>query len=101
MNASAKIITYYLGGIIIMQKKNPIIGAVLGFFILGLPYSGGVKKGLIALVVLCIVSSAIASLGMPILCIIPNLVGAYLGHTWTNEYNAAIDGQLSTTTETM
>ena len=84
-----------------MQKKNPIIGAVLGFFVLGLPYSGGVKKGLIALVVLCIVSSAIASLGMPILCIIPNLVGAYLGHTWTNEYNAAIDGQLSTTTETM
>jgi len=74
-----------------MQKKNPIVGAVLGFFILGLPYSGGMKKGLIALVVLCIVSSAIASLGMPILCIIPNLVGAYLGHTWTNEYNASID----------
>ena len=58
-----------------MEKKNPTIGAILGFFILGLPYSGGWKKGLIAFVVLCIVSSAIASLGMPILCIIPNLVG--------------------------
>ncbi len=84
-----------------MQKKNPTIGAVLGFFILGLPYSGGMKKGLIALVVLCIVSSAIASLGMPILCIIPNLVGAYLGHTWTNEYNAAIDGQFVTPADSM
>ena len=84
-----------------MQKKNPTLGAVLGFFVLGLPYSGGMKKGLIALVVLCIVSSAIASLGMPMLCIIPNLVGAYLGHTWTNEYNAAIDSQSSDTAEAL
>ncbi len=84
-----------------MQKKNPTLGAILGFFVLGLPYSGGMKKGLIALVVLCIVSSAIASLGMPILCIIPNLVGAYLGHTWTNEYNAAIDNQSSDTAEAL
>ena len=84
-----------------MEKKNPTIGTVLGFFILGLPYSGGMKKGLIALVALCIVSSAIASLGMPILCIIPNLVGAYLGRTWTLEYNAAIDGQSSDTAEAL
>ena len=84
-----------------MEKKNPTIGTVLGFFILGLPYSGGMKKGLIALVALCIVSSAIASLGMPILCIIPNLVGAYLGRTWTLEYNAAIDGQGTETPATL
>ena len=58
-----------------MEKKNPTVGTILGFFILGLPYSGGMKKGLIALVALCIVSSAIASLGMPL------------------EHNAAIDGQ--------
>lgn len=73
-----------------MQKKNPTIGAILGFFILGLPYSGGMKKGLIALVALCIVCSAIASFAGQ-LSLVANLVGAYLGYTWTKEYNAAID----------
>lgn len=82
-----------------MQKKNPIIGAVLGFFILGLPYSGGVKKGLIALVALCIVCSAIASFAGA-LSIVANAAGAYLGYKWTNEYNAAIDaGEPQETTE--
>ena len=82
-----------------MQKKNPTIGAILGFFILGLPYSGGLKKGLIGLVALCVISSAIAAFVSPHLSIIANAAGAYLGYKWTNEHNAAVDGEPQQPTE--
>ncbi|MBQ9365905.1 MAG: phospho-N-acetylmuramoyl-pentapeptide-transferase [Schwartzia sp.] len=76
-----------------MNKKSPVLGAILGFFVLGLPYSGGMKKGLIGLVVLCIISWALASFVSPTVSIIANFAGAFLGHTWTNEYNANIDAK--------
>ncbi len=75
-----------------MQKKNPIVGAVLGFFVLGLPYSGGMKKGLMALVALCVVSWALAVFVSPSASVLANIVGAFLGYTWTNEFNATAGG---------
>ena len=40
-----------------MSKKSPIIGAILGFFILGLFYSTGfTKKGVIAVIALMFIS---------------------------------------------
>ncbi len=77
-----------------MQKKNPILGAVLGLFLIGLPYSGGWKKGLIAFVGLTVVAvAANMMLGTAMFSFVADAIGAYLGYTWTNEYNAAIDAQ--------
>ena len=84
-----------------MQKKNPIIGAVLGFILLGLPYSGGWKKGLIACVGLIVVGVALNMLlNTSMFSIIVDAVGAFLGYTWTNEYNAAIEAGVTDSTET-
>ena len=81
-----------------MQKKNPIIGAILGLFLIGLPYSGGWKKGLIAFIGLTVVAvAANVMLGTALF----SFVGAYLGYTWTNEYNAAIDAQGTETPTTL
>ena len=79
-----------------MEKKSPVIGGVLGFFIIGLIYAGGVKKGLIYFVGLCALSTAIAACVTPHLSIVANAIGAYLGYTWVNQHNAAIDGSVST-----
>ncbi len=77
-----------------MQKKNPIIGAILGLFLIGLPYSGGWKKGLIAFIGLTVVAvAANVMLGTALFSFVADAIGAYLGYTWTNEYNAAIDAQ--------
>ena len=78
-----------------MEKKSPILGAVLGFFIIGLFYSGGFKKGGLAFVGLCILSSVIAACISPSFSIIANAAGAYLGYTWINEYNASIDSEVT------
>ncbi len=85
-----------------MQKKNPIVGAILGLFLIGLPYSGGWKKGLIAFIGLTVIGvAANMMLGTALFSFVVDAVGAYLGYTWTNEYNAAIDSQLSAGAETM
>ena len=85
-----------------MQKKNPIIGAILGLFLIGLPYSGGWKKGLIAFIGLTVVAvAANAMLGTALFSFVADAIGAYLGYTWTNEYNAAIDAQGSETPATL
>lgn len=77
-----------------MQKKNPIIGAILGLFLIGLPYSGGWKKGLIAFIGLTVVAvAANVMLGTALFSFVADAIGAYLGYTWTNEYNATIDAQ--------
>lgn len=85
-----------------MQKKNPIIGAILGLFLIGLPYSGGWKKGLIAFIGLTVVAvAANAMLGTALFSFVADAIGAYLGYTWTNEYNAAIDAQGTETPATL
>lgn len=85
-----------------MQKKNPILGAILGLFLIGLPYSGGWKKGLIAFIGLTVVAvAANMMLGTALFSFVADAIGAYLGYTWTNEYNASIDGQLPDTTESL
>ena len=78
-----------------MEKKSPILGAVLGFFIIGLFYAGGFKKGGLAFVGLCILSSVIAACISPSLSIIANAAGAYLGYTWVNEHNAMIGDEVT------
>lgn len=85
-----------------MQKKNPIIGAILGLFLIGLPYSGGWKKGLIAFIGLTVVAvAANVMLGTALFSFVADAIGAYLGYTWTNEYNAAIDAQGTDTPATL
>ena len=85
-----------------MQKKNPIIGAILGLFLIGLPYSGGWKKGLIAFIDLTVVAvAANMMLGTALFSFVADAIGAYLGYTWTNEYNAAIDAQGTETPATL
>ena len=85
-----------------MQKKNPIIGAILGLFLIGLPYSGGWKKGLIAFIGLTVVAvAANVMLGTALFSFVADAIGAYLGYTLTNEYNAAIDAQGAETPATL
>ena len=74
-----------------MSKKSPVLGAILGFFILGLFYSTGfTKRGVIAVIVLLFVSWG-AGFASPYLSTIVAIVGAYLGYKWTTEYNAQIE----------
>ena len=73
------------------QKKSPVVGAILGFFIIGLFYTGNMKRALFAFIGLCCLSTAIAACISPWLSIIANAIGAYLGHTWIKQYNAVID----------
>ena len=74
-----------------MSKKSPVLGAVLGFFILGLFYSTGfTKKGVIAVLALGFISWGTGLTGIAELGGIVAIVGAYLGYKWTKEYNAAV-----------
>ncbi len=83
-----------------MEKKNPIVGAILGLILIGLPYSGGWKKGLIAFVGLTAVGlAANMMLGTAMFSLVVDAVGAYLGYTWTNEYNAALEGHMGSSSE--
>ncbi len=80
-----------------MSKKNPILAAVLGFIVFGVFYSAGLKKGLIAVIALCLISWICATaLGSVELSCIANVAGAYLGYRWANEYNADMEGASGT-----
>ena len=76
-----------------MSKKSPILGAILGFFVLGIFYSTGFnKQGAIAVVGLIVVSWLISIAVGPEPAVLVNLVGAVLGYKWANDHNAAIGG---------
>lgn len=76
-----------------MSKKSPILGAILGFFVLGIFYSTGFsKQGIIAVVGLIVVSWLLSMLISPSVAIVVNLVGAFLGYKWANDHNATIEG---------
>lgn len=80
-------------GVIDMGKKNTIVAAILGFFILGLFYSTGLnKKGVISVLGLMVVSWVVANFVSAELAAIVNVAGAYLGYRWASEHNAEIDG---------
>lgn len=74
-----------------MSKKSTTIGAILGFFVLGLFYSAGFKKGLISVIVLTIISYGICMVSVEA-AIVVNFVGAYLGYTWAKDHNAVLEG---------
>ena len=76
-----------------MSKKSPILGAILGFFVLGIFYSTGFsKQGIIAVVGMIVVSWLLSFFVSPEVSVIVNLVGAFLGYKWVNDHNASIEG---------
>ena len=76
-----------------MSHKSPILGAVLGFFVLGIFYSTGFnKQGIIAFVGMIVVSWLLSMFVSPEVSVIVNLVGAFLGYKWVNDHNASIEG---------
>ena len=76
-----------------MSKKSPILGAILGFFVLGIFYSTGFnKQGIIAFVGLIVVSWLLSMFVSAEVAVIVNLVGAFLGYKWAKDHNAAIEG---------
>lgn len=79
-----------------MKKKSPILGAILGLFILGLFYATGMtKKGLIAVVGLVVVQTAVSQLIDPALAGAVSVVGLFLGYRWCAEHNAQLEGGAS------
>ncbi|MGP1366960.1 MAG: phospho-N-acetylmuramoyl-pentapeptide-transferase [Schwartzia sp. (in: firmicutes)] len=75
-----------------MQKKSPIVGALLGLFVIGLIYSGGLKKGGLTALALIVVGFGLnVAVETTIFSTIANVIGAGLGYMWTNEYNAALE----------
>lgn len=76
-----------------MSKKNTVLAAILGFFVLGIFYSTGLnKKGLIAFLGLIVASWIVANFISAELAVIINIAGAYLGYRWASEHNAQIEG---------
>ena len=76
-----------------MSKKSPILGAILGFFVLGIFYSTGFnKQGIIAFVGLIVVSWLLSMFISAEVAVIVNLVGAFLGYKWASDHNASIEG---------
>ena len=76
-----------------MSKKNTILSAILGFFILGLFYATGLnKKGVVSVLGLMVVSWVVANFVSVELSALVNVAGAYLGYRWASEHNAEIDG---------
>ena len=73
-----------------MSTKNPFLGAVLGFFVLGIFYSGGIKKGSIACILLCTFSYILLNFVSSGVSIIANLIGAGLGYVWAKQHNEQI-----------
>ena len=73
-----------------MAKKNAVLGAILGFFVFGIFYAGGMKKGGIAFIGLVVASYVIGNFIAVEASFIANLAGAYLGYSWVNEHNAAV-----------
>lgn len=75
-----------------MQKKSPVLGAVLGLLIIGLIYSGGLKKGgLTALAIIVIGFTLNMLIDTTIFSLVGNIIGGVLGYMWTNDYNAAVE----------
>lgn len=75
-----------------MQKKSPVVGAVLGLFIIGLIYSGGMKKGGLAAAALIVIGFALnVAVETTIFSTVASVIGLVLGYMWTNEYNAALE----------
>lgn len=75
-----------------MKKKSPILGAILGLFILGLFYATGMtKKGLIAVIGLVILQTALSQLIDPSLAGVISIVGLFLGYRWTAELNKQVE----------
>lgn len=75
-----------------MQKKSPIVGALLGLFVIGLIYSGGLKKGGLAALVLIVVGFGLnVAVETTIFSTVASVIGVGLGYMWTNEYNAALE----------
>lgn len=75
-----------------MQKKNPVVGAVLGLFVIGLIYSGGVKKGGLTALALIVVGLGLNVLvETTIFSTVASVIGLGLGYMWTKEYNAALE----------
>lgn len=76
-----------------MKQKNPILGAVLGLFILGLYYSTGFNKRALFIVAgLIIASYAIMFLISPDLMWVVNAASAYLGYKFAKEHNESVAG---------
>ena len=74
-----------------MSKKSPVLGAILGFFILGLFYSTGFnKKGIITVIALGFISWGVGLASVELSTIV-SIVGAYLGYRWSNEHNAMLE----------
>ena len=74
-----------------MSKKSPVVGAILGFFILGLFYSTGFnKKGIITVIALGFISWGVGLASVELSTIVA-IVGAYLGYRWSNEHNAMLE----------
>lgn len=77
------------------QKKSPVLGAILGFFVIGLIYSGGLKKGGLAALALIVVGFALnVAVGTTLFSLLADAIGAYLGYTWVKEYNASIENHM-------
>ena len=74
-----------------MSKKNPIVGAILGFFIFGIFYADTTKRGISAFIGLMLASFATAYFVGSVGSTIVAFVGAYLGYSWCKERNDAID----------
>lgn len=75
-----------------MSTKNVTLGAFLGFWVFGIFYSTGIsKKGFVAFIGLCLVSWLLVNFVSPTIGVFANVIGAYLGYTWTKEHNAAVE----------
>ena len=71
--------------------KNPILAAVLGFFVFGLFYLGMSKRICLAVLGLVIVSYALTVIASPGIGCVANVIGAYLGYKWAKELNEGKD----------
>ena len=77
-----------------MDKKNVDVGTMLGFLIIGLPYAGGALKGIIAAILLLAVGYVLYIFtGRSGFYLVVNLIGAFLGYTWTRAHNRAVDDE--------
>ena len=75
-----------------MSKKNPVLGAVLGLFILGLYYSTGFNKRAMFIVAgLIIASYGLMFLVSPDVIFVVHLASAFLGYKWCKEHNESLE----------
>ena len=73
------------------RERNVEVCTMVSFFLVGLPYTGGILRGLIALVLLTVFAiGAWFVTAAPVVSCAANLIGAYLGYKWTREYNKSL-----------